>query len=79
MYWKNDPNGSNYRIRQFATPVSNPMRNSMRNVALRELTEENDPNLSKKERQKKSFLMMLPPWLRRRARRDLEQTEKEMK
>ena len=75
MYWKNDPNGSGYRIRQFDTPASNPMRN----VALRELTEEKDPNLNKKARQKKTFLMMLPSWLKGRARRDLEQTEKEMK
>ena len=79
MYWKNDPNGSGYRIRQFDTPASNPMRNSMRNVALRELTEEKDPNLNKKGRQKKTFLMMLPAWLKGRTRKDLEQMEKEMK
>ena len=79
MYWKSDPNGSGYRIRQFDTPASNPMRNSMRNAALRELTEEKDPNLSKKARQKKTFLMMLPSWLKGRTRRDLEQAEKEMK
>ena len=78
MYWKSDPNGSGYRIRQFDTPASNPMRNSMRNVALRELTEEY-PNLSQKERQKKTFLMLLPPWLKRRAKDDLAQMEKEMK
>ena len=79
MRWTNDPNGSGYRIRQFDTPASNPMRNSMRNVALRELTDEKDPNLNKKARQKKTFLMTLPSWLKGRTRRDLEQTEREMK
>lgn len=77
MHWNSDPNGSNYRIRQFDRLAINP--HAVRNVALRELTEEKDPNLSKKERQKKTFLMMLPPWLKRRARRDLAQMDEEMK
>ena len=77
MYWKSDPNGSGYKIRQFDRPAVNP--HAVRNVALRELTEEKDPNLSKKERQKKSSLMMLPPWLKRKARRDLAQMEEEIK
>ena len=76
MYWKSDPNGSGYRIRQFDRPTVNPR--SVRNVALRELTGEKDPNLSKKERQKKSFLMLLPPWLKKRTKRDLEQMESNM-
>lgn len=76
MYWKSDPNGTDYRIRQFDRPTTTPQ--SMRNVALRELTGEKDPNLNKKERQKKSFLMILPPWLKRRTRRDLEQMSSDM-
>ena len=76
MYWKSDPNGSGYKIRQFDRPTANPQ--SVRNVALRELTGEKDPNLSKRARQQKSFLMMLPPWLKKRTKRDLEQMTSNM-
>ena len=73
MYWKQDPNGSGYKIRQFDKPAVRPP--SMQRVALRELSGEKDPNLSQKGRQRKTFLMMLPAWLRKRTKSDLEQME----
>lgn len=76
MHWSNDPNGSGYRIRQFDSPVANPQ--PIRNMAMRELTREKDPNLSKKQRQRKSLLMMLPPWLKGKTKRDLEKMASDM-
>ena len=76
MYWKSDTNGSGYRIRQFDTPGVNQA--SMQRAALRELSEEKDPNLSENTRQRRTFLMMLPVWLLKKTKDDLEQMESSM-
>lgn len=72
MYWKNDPNGSGYRIRQFDTPASNPMRNSMRNLAAEELTVP-----PKRRRRTRSLRLMLPAWLSVRAVQDYKKMKNE--
>lgn len=66
MYWKNDPNGSTYRIRQFDTPVNN----SMRNLAMEELS------APKRRRARRSLRLMLPAWLVGRATKDAEEMDK---
>ena len=76
MHWKADPNGSGYRIRQFDTPA---VTRAVQNIALRELSGEKEPNLSKKGRQKRFLRMILPPWLEKRAKEDLEQMESNIK
>lgn len=70
MYWKNDPNGSGYRIRQF----DNPVNHSMRNLAIEELTAP-----PKKRRGMRSLRLILPAWLSGRATLAAKQMEEETK
>lgn len=70
MYWKNDSNGSGYRIRQF----DNPVNHSMRNLAIEELTAP-----PKKRRGRRSLRLMLPAWLSGKTARDHKKMEEDMK
>ena len=69
MYWKNDPNGSGYRIRQFDSPV----KPNMRSFAMDAL------DAPKRRRAKRSLRLMLPAWLTGRAVKDAEEMAENMK
>lgn len=69
MYWKSDPNGSGYRIRQFDAPA----KNSMQSFAMHEL------NAPKRRRSRRSLRLMLPAWLTGRAVKDAEEMAENMK
>ena len=69
MYWKNDPNGSGYRIRQFDTPT----KNTMGTYAMHEL---NAPN---QRRSRRSLRLILPAWLTGRAVKDAEEMAENIK
>ena len=69
MYWKNDPNGSGYRIRQFDSPA----KTNMRSFAMDEL------DAPKRRRAKRSLRLMLPAWLTGRTVKDAEEMAENMK